>query len=59
MSGSGLKLLNGSDKQQVELKPTADRLKSSGSFKLEVATKVVAQVTNAGKPADTVRFAIK
>ena len=54
-----LTLLSGSDKQEVELKPAGNRLEATGSFKLGAGTKVVAQVTNAGKPAGTVRFVIK
>lgn len=54
-----LTLLSGSDKQEVELKPAGNRLEATGGFKLGAGTKVVAQVTNAGKPAGTVRFVIK
>ena len=54
-----LRLLSGGDKQEVELKPAGNRLEASGSFKVAAGTKVVAQVSNAGKPAGTVRFVIK
>ncbi len=54
-----LTLLSGSDKQEVELKPAGDKLEATGSFKVGPGTKVVAVVTIAGKPAGTVRFALK
>ena len=54
-----LTLLSGSDKQEVDLKPAGNQLEASGSFKLGAGTKVVAQITNAGKPAGMVRFVIK
>ena len=44
-----LTLLSGSDKQEIELKPAGDLLEAVGSFKLGAGTKVVAQVTNAGR----------
>jgi hypothetical protein len=51
-------LLSGSDKQEVELKPSADRLEAKGSFKVTPGTKVVAQVNLASKAA-TARFVLK
>ncbi len=54
-----LTLLSGADKQEVELKPAGDRLEATGSFKVGPGTKAVAVVTIAGKPAGSVRFAIK
>ena len=54
-----LTLLSGGDKQEVELKPAGNRLEASGNFKLGVGTKVVAQVSQAGKSAGTVRFVIR
>ncbi|CAG0993185.1 hypothetical protein BURK2_02509 [Burkholderiales bacterium] len=51
-------LLSGSDKQEVELKPSADRLEAKGSFKVMPGTKVVAQVNLASKAA-TARFVLK
>jgi hypothetical protein len=54
-----LTLLSGADKQEVELKPAGDRLEATGSFKVGAGTKAVAVVTIAGKPAGTVRFALK
>ncbi|MES2886596.1 MAG: hypothetical protein V4739_01160 [Pseudomonadota bacterium] len=54
-----LTLLSGTDKQEIELKPAGDKLEASGAFKVVSGTKVVALVTIAGKPAGTVRFALK
>jgi hypothetical protein len=54
-----LTLLTGTEKQEVELKPVGDKLEATGSFKVGPGTKVVALVTIAGKPAGTVRFALK
>ena len=51
-------LLSGSEKQEVELKPTGDKLEAKGSFKISAGTKVVAQVISAGKTS-SVRFALK
>lgn len=51
-------LLAGADKQEVELKPTADKLEARGSFKVTPGTKVVAQVNLASKAA-TARFVLK
>ena len=51
-------LLSGSDKQEVELKPSADRLEAKGSFKVMPGTKAVAQVNLASKAA-TARFVLK
>ena len=54
-----LTLLTGTEKQEVALLPAGDRLAATGSFKLGPGTKAVAVVTVAGKPAGTVRFALK
>lgn len=54
-----LTLLSGAEKQEVELKPAGDKLEATGTFKVGPGTKVVALVTIAGKPAGTVRFALK
>lgn len=51
-------LLSGSDKQEVDLKPSGDKLEAKGSFKVMPGTKVVAQVNIAGKAA-TARFILK
>ena len=52
-------LLTGAEKQEVELKPAGNKLEATGSFKVGPGTKAVAVVTIAGKPAGTVRFALK
>lgn len=54
-----LTLLSGTEKQEVELKPVGGKLEAAGTFKVGPGTKVVALVTVAGKPAGTVRFALK
>ncbi len=54
-----LTLLSGTEKQEVELKPVGGKLEATGTFKVGSGTKAVAVVTIAGKPAGTVRFAIK
>lgn len=54
-----LTLLTGSEKQEVELKPAGDKLEATGSFKIAPGTKAVALVSQAGKPAGTVRFTLK
>ncbi len=54
-----LTLLTGTEKQEVELKPAGDKLEATGSFKVGPGTKAVAVVTIAGKPAGTMRFALK
>ena len=51
-------LLTGTEKQEVELKPTGDRLEATGSFKVGPGTKAVAVITVGGKPA-TARFTVK
>lgn len=54
-----LTLLNGTEKQDVELKQAGDKLEATGTFKVGPGTKAVAVVTIGGKPAGTVRFALK
>jgi hypothetical protein len=51
-------LLSGAEKQEVDLKPTGDKLEAKGSFKVTPGTKVVAQVNLASKAA-TARFVLK
>lgn len=51
-------LLTGTEKQEVELKPTGDKLEATGTFKVGPGTKAVAVVTVNGKPA-TARFTLK
>lgn len=52
-------LLNGTDKQEIELKPLNSQLEANGSFKVAKGTKILVLVTLPGKPAATVRFALK
>lgn len=54
-----LTLLNGSEKQEVELKPAGGFLEAKGTFKVTAGTKAVAVVTNAGKTLGTARFTLK
>lgn len=53
-----LTLLAGMQKQEVELKPSGDRLEAKGNFKVAANTKVVAVVAVAGK-SSTARFVLK
>jgi hypothetical protein len=53
-----LTLLAGTEKQEVELKPTGDRLEAKGVFKVGANTKVIAVVLLAGK-SSTARFVLK
>ena len=53
-----LMLLNGTDKQEVELKSTSDKFETAGTFKLNPGTKVVVIMSSSGKQS-TVRFVIK
>ena len=53
-----LTLLAGTEKQEVELQPMADKLGAKGSFKVPAGTKVVAVVSLAGK-LSTARFVLK
>ncbi len=54
-----LTLLNGSEKQEVELKAADGALGATGSFKVAAGTKALASVTLPGKTAVNVRFAVK
>ncbi len=55
-----LTLLNGSEKTDVALIPVGEnKLEAKGSFKVDGGAKAVAVVTLAGKPAQSVRFAMK
>jgi len=53
-----LTLLAGTEKQEVELKPSGNKLEATGSFKVGPGTKAVAVVTVNGKPS-TARFTLK
>jgi hypothetical protein len=54
-----LALLSAAGKTDVVLQPVADRLEAKGTFKLGAGTKVLAQITLPGKPAQAVRFTLK
>lgn len=53
-----LTMLTGSEKQELELKPSGDKLEATGSFKIMAGTKVVAVISSGAKQA-TARFVIK
>jgi hypothetical protein len=53
-----LTLLNGTTRQEVELRPAGPHLEATGRFEVGPGTKVVAVVTVAGK-ASTARFVVK
>jgi hypothetical protein len=53
-----LTLLNGTEKQEIELKPSGDKLEATGAFKVGTGAKVVVIVSNQGKQT-TARFALK
>lgn len=53
-----LTLLAGTQKQEVELKPSGEKLEAKGSFKVPANTKVVAVVSLAGQ-SSTARFVLK
>jgi hypothetical protein len=53
-----LTLLSGTEKQEVELKPSGDRLEATGSFKVSAGTKVAAIITSGGKQT-AARFVVR
>lgn len=52
-------LLNGAEKQEVQLAPAGDHLAATGDFKVGAGTKAVAVVTDGGKTLGTARFTLK
>lgn len=56
--GAKLTLLSGAEKQEIELKPVGALLEAKGDFKVANA-KAIALVSQPGKAAVTVRFALK
>ncbi len=52
-------LLNGQDKQEVELAPAGNRLEVVCAFKVHTGTIAIAVINVAGKPPVTARFSIK
>ena len=53
-----LTLLTGAEKQEVDLKPSGDKLEATGSFKVSAGTKVAAVISSGGKQS-TARFVLK
>jgi hypothetical protein len=54
-------MLNGIDKTEAELKPSADgdKLEVKGTFKIEKGTKIISVITLSGKSPATSRFQVK
>jgi hypothetical protein len=53
-----LTLLTGAEKQEVDLKPSGEKLEATGSFKVSAGTKVAAVISLGGKQS-TARFVLK
>jgi hypothetical protein len=53
-----LTLLTGAEKQEVDLRPSGDKLEATGSFKVVSGTKAVAALSIGGKQS-TARFVLK
>jgi len=53
-----LTLLTGAEKQEVDLRPSGDKLEATGSFKVVSGTKAVTVISMGGKQS-TARFVIK
>jgi hypothetical protein len=53
-----LTLLTGTEKQEVDLKPSGDKLLATGSFKVNAGTKAIVVISVGGKQS-TARFVIK
>jgi hypothetical protein len=53
-----LTLLTGAEKQEVDLRPSGDKLEATGSFKVVSGTKAVAVLSIGGKQS-TARFVLK
>lgn len=49
----------GKEKQEVKLRPVADKLEAKGSFKVGVGTKAVAVVSHNGGTMGPARFTLK
>jgi hypothetical protein len=54
-----LTLLNGSERQELELKPVDGKLQAMGAFKVGAGTKAIAVVIQGGKTLGTARFTLK
>ena len=53
-----LTLLTGAEKQEVDLKPSDDKLEAAGAFKVGPGTKIIAVISVGGKQSTT-RFVMK
>ena len=53
-----LTLLTGAEKQEVDLKPSNDKLEAAGAFKVGPGTKIIAVISVGGKQS-TARFVMK
>ena len=55
-----IRMLTGTDKTEAELIPAGDsRMEARGKFNVSAGTKVVVEITSAGKKPSTLRFVIK
>lgn len=61
LSGASAKvtLLSGSKKEEATLVPVGETLQAKGTYSVGAGTKVLAQVSLKGQPAQAVRFALK
>ena len=53
-----LTLLSGADKQEIDLKPSDDKLEAAGAFKVGPGTKIIAVISVGGRQS-TARFVLK
>jgi len=53
-----LTLLTGAEKQEVDLKPSDDKLEAAGAFKVGPGTKIIAVISVKGRQS-TARFVLK
>jgi hypothetical protein len=53
-----LTLLTGAEKQEVDLKPSDDKLEAAGTFKVGTGTKIIAVILVGGRQS-TARFVLK
>ncbi|MBU3747393.1 MAG: hypothetical protein FGM36_08865 [Burkholderiaceae bacterium] len=53
-----LTLLTGAEKQEVDLKPSDDKLQAAGAFKVGPGTKIIAVISVGGRQS-TARFVLK
>jgi len=53
-----LTLLTGAEKQEVDLKPSDDKLEAAGAFKVGPGTKIIAVISVRGRQS-TARFVLK